>query len=391
MKTSHWIVTRLFITLLLVFVTQFVIAQQYVLEPVMTGLDSPRGLAFDPSGALYVAEAGRGGGPNAPSIIQRGSPFHYGPTGAVSRLRNGVQERVLSGLPSIAMANGARAIGPSDIAFRGADQAYVTIMLEGDPAQRAQLGAAGAGFGQLIRTSFSGTWDPIASIADYEATVNPDPRVFDSNPYSLLAEQNGSVVVVDAGGNSLLRVDNAGTISTLAVIPPLPPGLATSNDPVPTSIAVGPDGAYYIGSLSGAPFRDGAANIYRVVPGEAPTVFLSGFKTITDIDFDAQGGLYVLQYSSGATGSTGPGSLLRVAADGTRSPIIEGLSQPTSVKVGPEGAVYLTVNSVSPGMGQVVRVVGVPEPASTLLLSLGGTAISVWQLSARRRRKGITC
>jgi len=28
---------------------------------VMSGLDSPRGLAFGPEGALYVAEAGRGG------------------------------------------------------------------------------------------------------------------------------------------------------------------------------------------------------------------------------------------------------------------------------------------------------------------------------------------
>jgi hypothetical protein len=358
----------------------------------MTGLDSPRGLAFDASGALYVAEAGRGGGPNAPSVVQRGSMFHYGPTGAVSRLRNGVQERVLSGLPSLAMANGVRAIGPSDIAFQSTGQAYVTIMLEADPAQRAELGAAGAGFGQLIRTSFNGTWDSVASIADYEAAVNPDARLFDTDPFSVLAEQNGSAVVVDAGGNSLLRVASDGSISTLAVIPPLPPGLATSNDPVPTSIAVGPDGAYYIGSLSGAPFRDGAANIYRVVPGEAPTVFLSGFKMITDIEFDRQGGLYVLQYSSGATGSTAPGSLLRLSPDGTRSTIVDGLSQPTSVKVGPEGAVYLTVNSVSPGMGQVVRLVRVPEPASALSLSLGGVAISMWWLSARRRRRnGITC
>ena len=30
-------------------------------EPVMTGLDNPRGLAWGPEGALYVAEAGKGG------------------------------------------------------------------------------------------------------------------------------------------------------------------------------------------------------------------------------------------------------------------------------------------------------------------------------------------
>jgi hypothetical protein len=34
---------------------------QPVVTVVMSGLDSPRGLAFGPEGALYVAESGRGG------------------------------------------------------------------------------------------------------------------------------------------------------------------------------------------------------------------------------------------------------------------------------------------------------------------------------------------
>src|SRR5215213_5852173 len=70
---------------------------------VMSGLDSPRGLALDPRGALYVAEAGRGGGVGAPSVVQRGSAFYYGATGAISRLWHGQQERVATGLPSLAM------------------------------------------------------------------------------------------------------------------------------------------------------------------------------------------------------------------------------------------------------------------------------------------------
>src|SRR5688500_17377445 len=65
---------------------------------VMSGLDNPRGLDFGPQGALYVAEAGRGGGVGAPNIVLRGTPLYYGATGAVSRLWKGQQQRVASGL-----------------------------------------------------------------------------------------------------------------------------------------------------------------------------------------------------------------------------------------------------------------------------------------------------
>ena len=54
-------------------------------QPVMTGLDNPRGLAVGPEGALYVAEAGRGG-PGA-CVPQPDGPGTrcYGATGAISR------------------------------------------------------------------------------------------------------------------------------------------------------------------------------------------------------------------------------------------------------------------------------------------------------------------
>src|SRR5690349_24904521 len=86
---------------------------------VMSGLNNPRGMDFGPQGALYVAEAGRGGGPDAPSVVLRGTTFHYGETGAVSRLWKGEQERVTTGLPSLAQANGSEGAGPSDISFNG--------------------------------------------------------------------------------------------------------------------------------------------------------------------------------------------------------------------------------------------------------------------------------
>src|ERR671933_2407231 len=65
---------------------------------VMTGLDNPRGLAFGPDGGLYVAEAGRGG--RHPCVFLRGAHQCYGPTGAITRLLHGRQQRIVTGLPS---------------------------------------------------------------------------------------------------------------------------------------------------------------------------------------------------------------------------------------------------------------------------------------------------
>jgi sugar lactone lactonase YvrE len=183
--------------------------------------------------------------------------------------------------------------------------------------------------------------------------VNPGGGALDSNPYGLLAEPGGQVVA-DAAANALLRVAANGDISTLAVFPSRAQGRPT--DAVPTSVALGPDGAYYVAELSGVPFATGAANIYRVVPGEAPTVAWSGFTTVIDIAFGPDGSLYVLEHSTGPVFFALPGRLLRVAPDGTRTTVIDGLTRPGSVAVGPDGALFVSNRSISIGTGEVLRI-----------------------------------
>jgi hypothetical protein len=251
-----------------------------------------------------------------------------GRTGAVSRLRRGVQRRIVTGLPSHApqTLGGAGAIGPHDVSLRGGGNIYVTLGLGGHPDLREALGED---FGWLIRVNEQrGTWRRVADIAGYEFAANPDGGPADSNPYGLLARQGGRVVT-DAGGNTLLRVSESGEISTIATFPSRAQGRGT--DSVPTSVAVGPDGAYYVGELTGVPFATGAARVYRVVPGREPEVFLEGFTTIIDLAFGPDGSLYVLQHSSAGPFFAGPGSLVRVAPDGTRTTILDGLVRPTSV------------------------------------------------------------
>lgn len=356
---------------------------------VMCGLDNPRGLAFSQL-ALYVAEAGRGGLGLSPAQCftgQAGGTRCYAPTGAISRLWNGTQERLATGLPSHANLLGRQAIGPNDIAVVPATAAtlgldppaassdcvagcaYVTIGLQQPSVFRERFQFL-ADFGKLARLTGTGEWRYVADIGAYETEQDPDqlfydPDKLDTNPYGLLVEPSGrAVVITDAGGNSMLRVGPAGEISpleafnvsTIAVFEPHP------GDAVPTSVAIGSDGAYYVGELTGFPGVAGAANIFRLGrPGESPDVCLSGFTQIIDIAFDRLGGLYVLQYS---------GSLIRVDRDrsaaseggicaqyssGVRTTVASGLTNPTSVAVGPDAAPYVSNRGAFPGTGQVIR------------------------------------
>lgn len=322
---------------------------------VMTGLDNPRGLAFGPEGALYVAEAGRGGaGPCTVSIrpFEPGQPFCYGPSGAVSRLWRGVQERVVTGLPSYASQFG-QATGAHDIAMLGLGDAHVSIGWGADPLLRDALGAPWTSFDRLARIDASGNWRPEVDIGAFEAARNPDGGPVDSNPYGILAEP-GKVVVADAGGNSLLAVSSNGSIATIATLPSRPQGRST--DSVPTAVALGPDGAYYVAELTGQPFALGTANVYRVIPGQAPEIVYSGLTTIIDLTFGPDGSLYVLEHSTGPVFFALPGRLLKIAPNGTRTTVLDGLTRPGSVAVGPDGALYVSNRSISVGTGEVLRI-----------------------------------
>ncbi len=146
-------------------------------------------------------------------------------------------------------------------------------------------------------------------------------------------------------------------VTTAAIFAPHP------DDSVPTSVATGPDSAYYVGELTGFPPVAGAANVYRVPrSGEPPEVCVSGFTMIMDIAFDPTGNLYVLEF---------PGSLVRVTPSGTvsepngaatcgryatgqRTTLVSGLTNPTSIAVGPDNGLYVS-NRGTGLSGQVIR------------------------------------
>jgi hypothetical protein len=348
-------------------------------DVVASGLDSPRHLAFGSRGDLFVAEAGRGG--DGPCFIGGEGPACMGATGAVTKIdRWGRQSRIVSGLASYANDPGnANAIGPHGITVLGADRVYVTNggptepkdAVSGATISRDTLAAQNPVadlFGWLLLVRHHGKVKKVADLWAFERDVNPDAAVgnpaIDSNPVDVLFDR-GRFVVADAGGNAVDVVNHRGRVSNLAVfgnrVVPNPfGGPDVPMQAVPTSVVVGPDRRYYVSQLTGFPFPPGGANVYRVNPRTgAVSVFASGFTNIMDLAFGKNGELYVLEIDhDGLLGGSNEGGLFVVSPNGTKRQIAlpaETLPMPGGIAVGRDG-LYVTINSGSPGGGQVVRI-----------------------------------
>ena len=342
------------------------------LRVVAKGLDNPRGLAFGPDGGLYVTESGRGGTDCVVPSPEGDGTNCFGTTGAITRVDvwHGGQQRIAEGLASIASPQGAEAIGPSDISFGKRGRGFFTVGLGADPALRERFPEL-AGMARLYVLRANREPKAIADLGAFEAANNPDAgqptSSLDTNPNSVDASRH-KVAVADAGGNDVLSVSKRKGISVLGVLPftinPAPPGIPDlpEGTPLPTqavatSVVRGPDGAYYVGQLTGFPFPVGVANVWRIEPGSAPEIYASGFTQITDLAFGPDGSLYVLEIATGSlAGPPTPGALIRVSADGTRSELAPGaLVAPTGLALGHHAA-YVSNHGSEAANGEVVRI-----------------------------------
>jgi sugar lactone lactonase YvrE len=154
--------------------------------------------------------------------------------------------------------------------------------------------------GALYRVS-QGSVRKLADLQDYEVQNDPagDGTDEGSDPFDLALINGGSTLIADAAGNDLLVSDAKGRVDWVASFPE-----QNGIQAVPTSVAIGPDGAYYVGELTGFPAPLGASRVWRIAPGTrhahcgaSPdcSVVLSGLTSIDDLAFGPDGKLYVAQ------------------------------------------------------------------------------------------------
>ena len=412
--------------------------QAATLTKIVDGVSNARGVSFGPDGSLYVAEPGVGGNGNCqPSPSTLFQPICAGNSGSLVKVApDGTKQRLLNNFESIAeQPSGNQGAGIQDIQFDSQGNAYLLTGFAGYPGNRdletLNLGSKSSLPPQQLATFPPSTPDKVLntpllaqlyqvdlntgslnSIFDFaknEITKNPDKGDVVTNPYDLTVNGD-SAYVVDGGGNTAYKIKLDGSESEAIAIPKntinksdlppglqLPPGLLEelpggkiAIQSVPTGGAIGPDGALYVGEYTGFPYPEGKSRIFRIGDDLKPEVFLDGFTHITDLTFDEKGDLLVLQFSDtsqlGGDITNLPGSLIKVAPDGTRTTLVaagQGLDSADGIDVSSDGKIYITNRGVGKGLGEVVRVDGivaekVPEPGSILgllaLASVGATA-----------------
>jgi hypothetical protein len=335
---------------------------------VASGLDNPRGLTVDSHGRVLVALAGQGG------------PGGYGTSGKIIRISKGGVRDYRVGLPSAISPEGEVTgpvnvdVGPHGQVFAAVGGGPQVVDPRFDSLMRVSQG------GESIRGDIQAFRNAHPDLTDLDDPPNPT----DSNAYGLAVLRNGKALVTDAAGNDLLLVDRQGHVKTVAKfpnavvgtshLPPefgLPPELPA--EAVPTSVAVGPDGYWYVGELKGFPFTPGASRIWRISPRarnvvcdptakHGPcTLFADGFTSIVGLAFGPRGDLYVVEIVKAGvfnlfSGGDTTGALWRVK-HGHKTEIAAGsLHAPGGVAVDRHGTIYVTNLSVAVGGGEVLRI-----------------------------------
>ena len=251
--------------------------------------------------------------------------------------------------------------------------------------------------GQAVHRIVRGEPHLVANLFAFEEAYNPDGGFIDSNPFDVAALNRWSALVVDSGGNDLLKVNKRGHVKVLAVFPseivstdnikalagcPNPPDVPEiaelcflpdemPAEAVPTSVAIGPDGWYYVSELKGFPAPTGESNIWRVHPRahneQCPSpkcqkVFDGGFTSIMDLDFDKHGRLIVAELDEASWAAVeifggGDGGTVSKCNISTHRcwEIATGIPILTAVTA-VRHHIYATQNALIPGLAEVIRI-----------------------------------
>jgi hypothetical protein len=289
------------------------------------GLNAPRGLFYDAEGNLWIVEAGQGGELTAEGTF---GPVDVGGTGALRVLDNeGDMALIIQNLPSQGPAGQAR--GASAVMVT--EESIWLLVGEGPasiPLTNSLL--------EIDRASMR-----IVNHVDLyasEAELNPDGDIVSANATDFVRAEDGTFYIANAGCNCIQSWAEGGEVQIFA-------SWGMDDNPVPTGLALGPDGSLYVAMLSAWPHAEGSSRIEQWSSDGTLVNTFSDLTALTDVLVTPDGTIYAV--SIGVFGDAGfaDGKVLRVAADGN-TVLMDGLTMPWGLALAPDGSLVVSVDSV---------------------------------------------
>jgi hypothetical protein len=316
-----------------------------------TGFSNPRGLKWGPDGNLYVAEAGNGGNNSTAGlctqVVPPIGPYTGGSNAVISKVGpDGTRTVLVKGLPSSRAATGDIE-GVADVAFIG-DQLYALIA--GGGCSHGHVGVPNS----VLKINSDGSWSRVADLSTYvmlHPVAHPNPPDFepDGTWYNMITVGN-NLYAVEPNHGEVDVVTTEGIVSRLIDLS------ASQGHVVPTSIAQFKNG-FYLGNLDLFPINPGSSSRFTVSNLGAVTKVLPGLTTVVAVEVNGND-TYFLELSA-APGFPTPekGEVVRLRGNKLTT-IASGLTTPTGMTFGPDGALYVSNIGAGgpPGAGQVVKV-----------------------------------
>ncbi len=237
-----------------------------------SGYSTPKGVAVDAAGNVYVADA-------TAVVVDDPSPSPY--SGSIYKLTTGGTRTTLGGPFAYPVA----------VAVDGAGNVYVADPNEAAVSKIPPVGTQttiGSGFSSPSSVAVDGAGNvyvaDTGNIAVYKITPGGAQTTVGSGfsqPASVAVDGAGNVYVADPGVPAVYKITPGGTQTTVG----------SSGISKPVAVAVDAAGSVYI-------FDQGSGTVYEVTPGGTESIVATGFGGQAAIAVDSSGNLYVADTSN---------------------------------------------------------------------------------------------